>query len=700
VGSIGVAVAQLSKKGACDDDLAPDRAGPAGILPLGIGCCGAKALLTAMELGLFEAPLQEPATEALRTETPQADSNFTEMTFAPGAPGRLRQSVEMMDAHRDIVGPYLIEATGWSGSRDVLDVGVAWGNVATSHRLPPCRASGPMLRSLDDRALPEGVHMRDRDDEVAVLIVGGAVTGLSAAVFLGWHGVRSLVVERHSDTLSHPRSRGVNPRTAELYRQVGLESELWKQSSLSTDFSKLLMIRAETLAGPEIFCAPTDSPDLTGTVSPCEWVPIDQDRLELVLRRRADELGAQLAFATELTSITPGPYGLTAFLTDRASGATRTVHAQYLIAADGGRSGVRSSLGIGVQGPGELATILSLLFEADLSEATRGRPIGICYLQRPSPSTVLFTHDGDRRWIFATAMPADTTLSQVTDEACVELVRAAVGQADLPVRILPQLAAGGACALNFWIGAQVAERYRDGRVFLAGDAAHLMPPTGGLGASTGIQDVHNLAWKLAAVLDGVADDALLDTYQAERRPVAWMTLRQTMRMMGDRTGADADPGDADGGGPTGGDHDHGGEPDYGTMVFGYRYGDGPPVAPAALRGDPGTRAPHTVLERDGLEISSLDLYGGAPVLLVGPYGDAWGAAAPRAGVELAVHRIGGAGAALRDPSGNFTAAQGIKADGCLLVRPDGFVASRWPGAVADPVVELRRAVAQMLAKCG
>jgi putative polyketide hydroxylase len=446
------------------------------------------------------------------------------------------------------------------------------------------------------------------------------------------------------------------------------------------------MVRAETLAGPEIFSGPTDSPDPSGTLSPCEWVPIDQDRLELLLRRRATELGAELRFRTELTSFTQDPEGVTAELTDPVSGESRTVRARYLIAADGSRSPIRQRLGIGVQGPGEFATTCSLLFEADLTEAARGRPIGVCYLDRPSPSTILFAHDGDRSWIFATAMPPDTTLAELTDERCVELVRAAIGQPDLPVTIRPQLPAGGAKVLNFWIGAQVAQAYRQDRVFLAGDAAHLVPPTGGFGASTGIQDVHNLAWKLAAVLDGTAGPELLDSYQAERQPVAWMTLQGTMAMMQERTGQEGGAEPAPG-------------PDYGTLVFGYRYTPGAPVPPAELSGEPGTRAPHLPLERAGDPVSTLDLYGGNPVLLIGPEGGEWRTAARSAvgalRVPLDVYRVG---EDLVDPEGRFPAAHGIGPAGALLVRPDGFVAWRSPGLPADPAAELRAALAGLLAR--
>ncbi|QNP69696.1 FAD-dependent monooxygenase [Streptomyces roseirectus] len=523
--------------------------------------------------------------------------------------------------------------------------------------------------------------------EVQVLIVGGAVTGLSTAVFLARHGVSALVVERHPDTLSHPRSRGINPRTVEIYRQAGLDERIWAEASLATDFSKLQMIRARTLAAEEHFSGPTDSPDPSGEVSPAEWAPIDQDRLEHLLRERAVELGAHLSFGTELVSFEQDDDGVSAVL--RQDGAERTVRARYLVAADGGRSPVRAGLGIELDGPGEFATTVSVLFEADLGEAARGRPVGVCYLDEPAPSTILFAHDGDKRWIFATPMPPGTTLETVTEEQAVGLVRAAIGVADLDVRIVPQLPAGGAKWLSFVIGAQVAREYRRGRVFLVGDAAHLVPPTGGFGASLGIQDAHNLAWKLGAVLGGSGGEALLDTYQAERQPVAWMTLQQTMAMMQDRTGQD-------------GGEDGGLSPadSYSTTVFGYRYSEGAPVLPRLLSGEPGTRAPHVPLSRGGESVSSLDLYGSGPVLVTPAAGGAWEAAgtavAAELGVPLVVHRLGTGD--LTDPADVFPARHGIGPDGAVLVRPDGFVSWRATSADTDSVTELKGAVQRLLGR--
>jgi putative polyketide hydroxylase len=356
-----------------------------------------------------------------------------------------------------------------------------------------------------------------------------------------------------------------------------------------------------------------------------------------------------------------------------------------VIGADGHRSPVRTALGITPQGPGEFATALSLLFEADLTEALRGRAVGMAYLDQPAPQTILYAADGDKRWVFATAQPWGTTLDDLSDDDFIGMVRAGIGQPELDVKIIPQLPAGGVKALNFYVGGQVAERYQVDRVFLVGDAAHLVPPTGGFGASLGIQDAHNLAWKLAAVLNGTADEALLYTYQAERAPVAWMTLQQTLSMMQERTG-DGEEQDA--------------SASYATAVFGYRYGQGAPVLPTELNAEPGTRAPHYKVQRDGADVSTLDLYGRSAVVLAGANGQAWIEAAEkvadRNNIAIAGHRVGGD---LADPNGNFAAAHGITEGGAVLVRADGFVAWRSAGPAEDSAeTELAAALGSLLAR--
>jgi putative polyketide hydroxylase len=508
-----------------------------------------------------------------------------------------------------------------------------------------------------------------------VLIVGGALTGLSTAVFLAWHGVPCVLVERHPDLLIHPRLRGINQRTMELFRQVGMESAIKDACFATGEGYEWVPVMADTLADEE-YTRP-DEPDagLVEDLSPSPYGPIDQDRLEILLRARAEELGAEIRFATELTGFTQDETGVTATVADRHDGMERTIRADYLVAADGVASPVRERLGVPCDGPGVLFHTLSVLAEADLTPALHGRPVSIAYLQRPRPGTTLLAHDdAGKRWVFGIGYsPEHESPADYSDRRCAELIREAAGLPDAEVTIRPQIPGTDVKVLGFSIGAQVAREYRVGRVFIAGDAAHIVPPTGALGGNTCVQDAHNLAWKLAAVISGVAGPGLLDTYHSERHPVGVFILGQAQAMAGGRMGTPADEGAQ--------------LADIGAVVFGYRYrssavagADGStPLLPCELNGRPGTRAPHVTVTAGDRRISTLDLYGRRSVLLAGS-GGAWAKAAENLDVPIDVYRFG------TDVTGqgDLDARHGIGPDGALLVRPDGFVAWRSEGPAADP----------------
>jgi putative polyketide hydroxylase len=526
------------------------------------------------------------------------------------------------------------------------------------------------------------------DETVPVLIVGGGLSGLSTALFLAWHGVQPLLVERHPDLLIHPRARGFTQRTTELFRQVGLEPAIRAASFASGDAFHWEAVRADTLAGDYEAVEEPDESAALSELSPASFAPIDQDKLETILRARAEELGADIRFSTELVSFAQDDTGVTAVLRDRQRGDEWAVRAGYLVAADGWDSPIRDRLGIGLDGPGPFFNVLTVLADADLRPALRGRHVNIAYLQQPRPGTILLAHDdAGQRWVFGTgyAPQSGESLEDFPEERCVELVRVAAGLPDAAVTLRPQIPGTDLKVLGFAIGAQVAQQYRVGRVFLVGDAAHIVPPTGGLGANTGIQDAHNLAWKLAAVVRGEASPALLETYHDERYPVGLMTMGQALARWGNRVGEGSD-GEA--------------PPllEYGSIAFGYRYrsaavigehADPRPVLPVAeLSGQPGTRAPHVWLQRNGLQLSTIDLFGRHFVLLAGSDGAAWiDAVRSLPGVRVDAFRIGDDGE-LSDPDHRWADVYGVTEDGAVLVRPDGFVAWRAPRASADPAADL------------
>jgi putative polyketide hydroxylase len=290
------------------------------------------------------------------------------------------------------------------------------------------------------------------------------------------------------------------------------------------------------------------------------------------------------------------------------------------------------------------------------------------------------------------------TVDDFTPERCRELIRAAVGAADLEVTVLS--------ALPWRSRGLLADRLHAGRVFLVGDAAHAVPPLGAFGLNAGMADAHNLAWKLAAVLAGQAGPGLLDSYQAERRPVAAFTLEQAVRRV-------ADPRLHWGDGPqAAAARAAAGVVNAPIVHMGYRYDsdaviDPQPELPSTeelertLDGAPGSRLPHLWVERDGRRLSTLDLVRSGFTLLTGSGGDRWTEAAREAadqlGVELEAYQIA-PGAAVTDLGGRWPGGAGLAGDGAVLVRPDQFVAWRAATISSHPAADLVRVLTRLLAR--
>ncbi|MFI1913925.1 FAD-dependent monooxygenase [Nocardia sp. NPDC020380] len=495
--------------------------------------------------------------------------------------------------------------------------------------------------------------------EVPVLIAGGGLVGLCAAAFLHSHGVPALTVERHTGTLALPRARVVNVRSMELFRSLGLEQAI-RAAPRSVFADRPLSIRARTLAGPERARMPRQPEGAAAEWSPGGPAFIDQNVLEPLVRAHLEAAGADLRFGTRLVSFTIGDDGATALLADARSGETCSVRCRYVIAADGHRSGIRDTLGIDMTGE-TIARFVTVIFRADLTGPLAARAISLAYLDEPAPGTLLTPFDGDGSWVLMVPFRSESgdAAESFDGDRCLRLIDAAIGRPVDAELLLPR----SAPVLGWELAARVAETYRRGPVFLVGDAAHVMPPAGGFGANTGIADVHNLAWKLAAVLRGSAGAALLDSYDAERRPVAEATCAYSAGLLRARH-----DGAADGRAVA----------DPVTIALGYRYhADGPDFrSPGELHGEIGTRAPHLVLERDGESISTLDLFGPDWVVLTE---SAEVAAAVRARAIEAVC----IGTDVRDVTGRWANAFDIEPGGAVLVRPDGFVGWRLPGPVAD-----------------
>jgi 2-polyprenyl-6-methoxyphenol hydroxylase-like FAD-dependent oxidoreductase len=344
-----------------------------------------------------------------------------------------------------------------------------------------------------------------------VLIVGGGLVGLTAALILRHHGVAVTLVERRSATSPQPKARRLHVRSMEIFRELGLAGMV--RDAARDLASHDHMAAGRTLAEAEQLPLWLPSgPAAAMEVSPELPCLIAQDILEPVLREAAIDAGTTVRFGTSLVSFEERDGEIVASAGDRIS-------AQYLVAADGAHSGVRQALGIGRSGLGATGRPqVSVYFRADLADVVRGREFNLCQIEHPDAPGGLASVDGRRRWVF-------TTPGSGTERDWPSVLRTALGvpAADLEVlSVLP------------WRAEMlVADRYSAGRAHLAGDAAHVMPPFAASGANTGIADAHNLGWKLAAVLRGQAAPALLDSYDTERRPAGWFAADQSSRRVRD-----------------------------------------------------------------------------------------------------------------------------------------------------------------------
>jgi 2-polyprenyl-6-methoxyphenol hydroxylase-like FAD-dependent oxidoreductase len=510
---------------------------------------------------------------------------------------------------------------------------------------------------------------------VPVLIIGAGPAGLCSSILLSRAGVPSLTVERHATTPNHPKATGLSTRTMELFRAWGIEPRI-RELAMPVEFSSSVR---QTLAEREIehrsLGYPT--PDEAAAFSPTSPVALAQDFLEPVLVDHARSYAhAAVRFDTEVVDLKQGD-DVCVTLLDRATGEHRDVYARYVIAADGAHSPTRSRLGIAMHGVERIGDYLSILFRADIASIVGPELIGLYLVQAlggPMPAVVLPTAN-DGRWLLAVpwaaaAPPADSLTA--TDLAA--LVRRAAGRPDLAIDVIGHSLIG--------IGAEVAERFREGNVFLVGDAAHRTAPTGGTGMNTAIQAAHNLAWKLAAVLRGTAGSELLTSYEPERRPSGERNLLRSRGQLQGISGVAADLGVVY---------------SSGAVVIGER-DERPAVIEPTSPATVGSRAPHVWIERDGVRVSTLDFFGDGFVLLAGARGRPWRDAARVVArdLDIPLGAIVVDGAEARDMSGRWLATYGIDADGAVLVRPDGHIAWRSDGSAADAVATLRQVVARVL----
>ena len=455
----------------------------------------------------------------------------------------------------------------------------------------------------------------------SVLVIGGSLVGLATSMFLGANRTSCLSVEKHRGTAIHPRAGYFQLRTLELMRIAGIEDRVIEAAHALYDPNGG-MNAVETLAGREIVNYIPDINQGVEDISPARRLFMPQQVLEPLLRDRAAELGSQFRYSTELVSFDQDDDGVTAVVRDIDTLKEDTIRAAYMVACDGHRSLVREKLGIQNRGYPVMSRSITIYFRADCSKALRGRNLGVIYVNNPQIRGFFRlekTGMGGFLVVFTVGdindPAARNAAEDVTVERAAQYVREAVGDPDLEVEVQD---------VAKWVAVcRAAETFQQGRIFIAGDAAHVMAPTGGVGGNTGGQDAHNIAWKLAYVLRGQAGPRLLDTYDQERQPAGMQAIEQAFNRYVSRS-----------------DPDLGTEgikpyiPDPHVEFNRYRsdavipdpdiVDDGVPhIDPRKSLARPGTRAPHLELRLDGEIISSLDLYGRGFVLMIGDEGAGW-----------------------------------------------------------------------------
>jgi 2-polyprenyl-6-methoxyphenol hydroxylase-like FAD-dependent oxidoreductase len=531
--------------------------------------------------------------------------------------------------------------------------------------------------------------------EVPVLLAGGGLVGLSTAMFLAQHGIASLAVERLRRGSQLPRAAFFHMRTLELFRSAGIEDDV-RARSLEEFEPEGSIVLMDTLAGKVLASFVPGLNEGVEAFSPCRRLFITQPGLEPILRRRAEAAGARVLDGHEVVGFEQDNHGVETSVRNIETGEERAIRSRYLVGADGAHSRIRDLAGIEFDGRGVFSNSVTIYFEAPLGGLLEGTNFSVIYIGN-SHLGGFFRLDTDRNSGFLvvntagdTSKPeASSPANDVREETLIAHVRHAAGDASLPVKITG--------TARWRATADVARRFRSGRVFLAGDAAHLMPPNGGYGGNTGIHDAHNLAWKLALVLNGIAGPMLLDSYVAERRSASAFTVEQAYTRYVTRTA------------PFLGKKDFQPLADDFDIELGYLYRS-TAIAPrpedecgeahehpGKSLGRPGSRAPHVWIERNGTRISTLDLFRGAFVLMAGPDGGGWIEAARSAadrfpGLPLETYRI----ATDIDSDGDLAGAYGLSPSGATLIRPDGFVAWRATSYGAGAAEELTNVLTKIL----
>jgi 2,4-dichlorophenol 6-monooxygenase len=578
--------------------------------------------------------------------------------------------------------------------------------------------------------------------ETDVLIIGTGPSGGAAAALLASYGVKPLVVTKWNWTCRTPRAHITNQRAMEVFRDLGIEDEINEKRTVQQYMGNNVF--CTSLAGEELGrlltwgTHPQRKADYT-LASPTTICDVPQNLLEPILVGAAASRGATVMFNWEYQGLVQDADGVTVEVKDYVAKTTHQIRAKYVIGADGGRSKVAEDIGLPMEGKMGVAGSMNIVFEADLSKYVAHRPSVLYWVMQPGSDVggigmglvrmVRPWHE----WLIVWGYDINEPPPKVTDEMATEIAHNLIGDHSIPIKIK---------STSVWtVNNMHALAHSKGRVFCAGDAVHRHPPSNGLGSNTSIQDSFNLAWKLAYVLKGKAGPSLLESYSAERAPVAKQIvtranqsiaefgpifdalgllstkdpeqMRANMAKLRDNNPTAAAQREALRKAIAFKSYEfncHGVETNqrYASSAV---VADGTP-APQWKRDPelyfqastrPGAHLPHVwVFDRDNREVSTLDLAGrGRFALFTGIGGEAWAEAAreiaAETGIDIVAHVIG-PGRDYQDYAGDWANVREIEEAGCILVRPDQFVAYRHPAAATDAKAKLTEALSRVLDK--
>lgn len=508
-----------------------------------------------------------------------------------------------------------------------------------------------------------------------VLVVGAGPVGLTAGLLFQRMGINTILVDRRSKINSHPKARNLKVRGVEIFRTLGIEAAI-REGEFPREARRVMWL--ESFCGEELAEISVDN-ELATRYSPCEPAGLSQARLENLIRNSIKENHISIQYETEFIDFIEEADSIVATLRKK-TGETFQVRAKYLIAADGARSPIRKLLEIPVVGREDMGKYVSIYFKANPYPIAPYRPSAMYFmLGEASFGRFIQSVNCKDEWLMGIKLSPEMERGD-TDfhkEYCLQFIRETFEIPDLKIEILD---------IDFWrMGVQIAENFRKGRVFLAGDAAHLLTPAGGYGLQTGIEDVHNLCWKLAFVIKGKMSEEILDSYHKERFPtvksnIEWSHNNQkgyTAIMIAGKSG------------------DRKKLQDLITsqwpilnsigqdIGFSYQSGLVVPDGTKALaitateytpNARPGSRAPHLWLKGPEGVISTIDLFVDSFILLIDSEGKSWSKESQSEIPALPFRCVSiGENCDYSDINNDFHELYGIERGGAVLVRPDGHV---------------------------